>query len=194
MEIITVPNPVLRQKAKEVSQFDKKFFQFLRELATTLHQQHEPEGVGLAAPQVNKSWQVFVAVIAAHGNKDVFFINPKILQKSKEVTQKLPNGEESLEGCLSIPHLYGPIPRHEWIEINYLTPNWEKKDAQGFPSLETVTEKLSGFDARVAQHEYDHLEGVLFTDYTKEKNLALYFEDKDQWVEVKNRDEILGML
>ena len=75
MEIITVPNPVLRQKAKEVSQFDKKFFQFLRELATTLHQQHEPEGVGLAAPQVNKSWQVFVAVIAAHGNKDVFFIN-----------------------------------------------------------------------------------------------------------------------
>lgn len=194
MEIVTVPHLTLRQSAKEVKQFDKKFFKFLRQLSQTLHQQKEPQGVGLAAPQVAKTWRTFVAVIEAKKNQDVFFINPRLLNHSKETTLTLANGEELFEGCLSIPKIYGPVPRYSWVEVEYLTPDFTQKDAAGNPVLKKITEKFTDFDAKVIQHENDHLDGILFTDYSKKLHLPIFIDQKNSWVEIENREEILNYL
>ncbi len=198
MKIITAPHQTLRQKAKTVSVFDKKFFGFLEQLAKTLVEKEQPSGVGLAAPQVNKSLQVFAAILgtenqASQKPKIEFFINPVITRTSKKKIKGLANGEERFEGCLSIPLLYGPVPRHEWIEVQYQSifyhELFEKKT-----TLKNKKLRFSDFDARVIQHEYDHLQGILFTDYLLENNLPVYLEEDGKWVEVENKKEILSLL
>ena len=197
MKIITAPHPVLRQKAKEVVVFDKKFFKFLHDLAITLIKKEQPKGVGLAAPQVNKSIQVF-AVILGEKNQDSkkpvieFFINPKITKHSEKMILGGADGSERFEGCLSIPIFYGPVPRYEWVEVEYqgLT-NLELKNQ---PKIKMKKARFGDFDARVIQHEYDHLEGILFTDLVLQNNLPIYIDEDGQWVEVKNKKEILSLL
>lgn len=198
MKIITAPHPTLRQKAKEVTVFDKKFFDFLRDLAQTLIEKEEPRGVGLAAPQVNKSWRVFAAVLGAK-NQDSdkprleFFINPKLTRLSEEKILGLSDGSERFEGCLSIPLLYGPVPRHQWLEIEYqsLTDRDLRKSR---PQIVSKSARFSDFDARVIQHEFDHIEGILFTDHILKNDLPVYIDQDGAWVEVKNKKEILNLL
>ncbi len=198
MKIITAPHPTLRQVAASVAVFDKKFFAFLRELTDTLIKKEKPRGVGLAAPQVNKSWRVFVAVLG-ETNQDSdqpvveFFINPKITKHSQNKIMGLADGSERFEGCLSIPKLYGPVPRYEWVEMEYqsLKPSELTKKA---PQIITKFARFTDFDARVLQHELDHLDGILFTDYSLRENLPVYIDGGKEWVEVKNKKEILGLL
>lgn len=197
MKIITAPHPTLRQVAKEVSVFDKKFFKFLDELADTLIKKEQPKGVGLAAPQVNKSVQVFAAILGEknqNSEKPVieFFINPKIIKHSKQQILGLANGSERFEGCLSVPILYGPVPRYEWIEIEY--QSLTTKDLKNNPQIKKKKMRFHDFDARVIQHEYDHLNGILFTDHILQNNLPIYIEEDGQWVEVKNKKEVLNLL
>ena len=197
MKIITAPHPTLRQKAKELTVFDKKFFKFLRDLGDTLIKKENPKGVGLAAPQVNKSVRVFAAVLGEknqESDKPVieFFINPKIVKHSEETLLGLADGSERFEGCLSIPLLYGPVPRYKWIEMEYQSLEYSDLKKQNPPK--TKKAKFSDFDARVIQHEYDHLEGILFTDHILKNNLPVYIDEGDQWVEVKNKKEILNLL
>jgi peptide deformylase len=198
MKIITAPHQVLRQKAKQVAVFDKKFFVFLRQLADTLIKKEQPSGVGLAAPQVGKSISVFAAILGetnqtSQNPRIEFFINPIITKTSKKKIKGLINGEDRFEGCLSVPLFYGPVPRHEWIEISYQSITVQDLLQHQF-TLKSKKARFSDFDARVIQHEYDHLQGILFTDHILANNLPIYVEKDGQWVKVKNQQEILSLL
>ena len=197
MKIITAPHPTLRQKAQEVTVFDKKFFVFLRQLADTLIKKEQPSGVGLAAPQVNKSIRVFAAILGTDNQESKkpsieFFINPKITKRSDKKILGLANGGERFEGCLSVPLLYGPVPRYEWIEVEY--QSLTDKDLKTQAKAQIKKARFKDFDAKIIQHEYDHLDGILFTDLILQNNLPVYIEEGDKWVEIENKKEILSLL
>lgn len=174
MKIITIPHQTLRQVAQPVTSIDKKFLNFMDQLGDTLAKKDNPKGVGLAAPQVNESWRVFTTLLPLSGIRGEgepllrYFINPNITLASEELTFGDNPDEPILEGCLSIPEIYGPVPRHQWIEVEF-------SELIG-TELHTHTEKFEGYAARVMQHEYDHLEGRLFIDYSAELDLPLYRE------------------
>lgn len=138
--IYTVPSPVLRQKAAEVGKIGKPVLQLVDDLLRHMRSAH---GVGLAAPQVG----VLKRVFAMHPleERPVHMINPRVVKAEGKQT--------GIEGCLSIPGLYGDVTRAEYVEIEAL-------DRRG---RELIFE-LEGLHARIAQHEIDHLDGVLFTD------------------------------
>jgi peptide deformylase len=160
-EIVTLPEPVLRRKAKPITKFDKDLQTLIDDMIETMR---EAPGVGLAAPQVNVSQQLAEIEYAADEDdedetedaeenpkpakpKQLFvIINPEIVKTSEEKV----NG---IEGCLSIPGLVGEVERHEAIQVKAL-------NRYGKP----VKLKVDGWLARIFQHEIDHLNGVLFTD------------------------------
>lgn len=185
MKIITVPHPILRQKAQAITQADRKLLKFIDQLKQQLANATDPQGVGLAAPQVAKSWRLFSTQLINKDKKSYLplqvFINPKIIQQSKKITLGEKKDNPDLEGCLSIPNLYGPVPRFDWIELAYEEINYlptKKNQAahqdQNQLSLIKKTEKFTGLNARIIQHERDHLDGILFTDYILRYDLPLY--------------------
>jgi peptide deformylase len=112
----------------------------------------QADGVGLAAPQIGKSIRFFVIDATKMEDEEVadfkqIFINPEIIEET---------GDEWAfeEGCLSIPEIREDVMRPPDLTIKYLDENWEEKQ-----------ETYSGMKARIIQHEYDHIEGVLFTDH-----------------------------
>jgi peptide deformylase len=175
VKIITIPHQTLRRVATPVAAVDKRLLQFLDELGDTLWKKDNPRGVGLAAPQVDESLRVFTTLLPESGTRGDgdpflrFFINPIIRDASEEMTFGDNPEEPILEGCLSIPSIYGPVPRHQWISVEFSELN------DGL-DLITKTEQFSGYAARVMQHEYDHLDGKLFIDYSVEHDLPLYKE------------------
>lgn len=192
MQIVRAPHPALRQVAKPITTVDKKLTTFIRDISTTL-ETNERRGVGLAAPQVNKQWRMFITYMSANderGEEDEdghepprtlnIYLNPRIVKAS--LKKELGGSEESrpLEGCLSIPTLYGPVPRHSWVEVEYELVKGDQ--------LVTAQKKFVDFAARVAQHEIDHLDGILFTDYCLELDLPIYKENKQgKLVEIDDR-------
>lgn len=175
MKIITTPHPTLRQIAQPVSTIDKKFLGFIEDLSQTLIRKDNPRGVGLAAPQVDESWRVFTTLLSANGTRGEsepilrVFINPQVTAASQELTFGDNPEDPILEGCLSIPEIYGPVPRHQWIEFEF-------EELVG-TELVRSQERFSAYAARVMQHEFDHLEGRLFIDYSAELDLPLYREN-----------------
>lgn len=171
MEIIRVPHPTLRTVATPILEVDKKLLRFISSLEQTLAKTRNPKGVGLAGPQVDKPWRIFT--ISA--NAPLTLINPTITKHSKKQTfDENKEGEPFLEGCLSIPGLWGPVPRWDWVEVEFdqiSTKNSSHK-------LQETSKKFTGFEARVVQHEHDHLEGILFTDYALELDLPVFQENK----------------
>jgi peptide deformylase len=142
--------PVLRTPAPEVpaAEIESPEFQsFLRRMHEVLH---AAGGVGLAAPQVFKSQRVFLAALPNPADQDELvvetFVNPRFSDLSTEM-------EDRWEGCLSFIELMVLVPRHKALTVDYL-------DADGRPQRK----RLEGFPARVVQHEYDHLDGVLTID------------------------------
>ena len=113
----------------------------------TLYAQKNPEGIGLAAPQIGKSLQIF---ITNYEDNKLTVINPKIIKISK--TKNKSKGKP-LEGCLSLPHYYGPLSRANKITIKYSDEKSNK-----------ITKEFTGFMAQIIQHEIDHLDGILITD------------------------------
>ena len=157
LTIITAPNPILSQTAKEVSKLDKNILKFIEEMKQSLESAKDPIGVGLAAPQVGKSVRIFIAK-PSDKSKVLIFINPKILTKSSEKDYvKRPKKDASekaskkLEGCLSLPNIWGPVLRSSSLILFYLDQNGN-----------THKEKFSGFLSTIIQHELDHLNGILF--------------------------------
>lgn len=165
MKIVTTPNPILTQPAKPVPTVDKKVLEFIEEMKKTLLATQNPKGVGLAAPQLGKSWQIFIArrSLGEGGSHIQVFINPQILWKSEEMTEGVPERENKLEGCLSIPGIWGHIKRHQTIKLRYKTADDK-----------THTKKFSGFLATIIQHEMDHLEGKLFPSHVLEQKGKFY--------------------
>lgn len=179
MKIITAPHHSLRQKAAPITQVDKKIINLIEELKSTLEKQSNPVGVGLAFPQVGKNLRAFaMREVSAEGDPKqaeiIVLINPEIVEHSPHKTLGEKEKEPDLEGCLSIPNVYGPVPRWTWIKLKYQI--LEKGE------LVDQTKKLSGYPARIAQHELDHLDGVLFSDYLLELDLPAYLEQGEDLV------------
>jgi len=146
--IVTVPDPVLRKKAHKVSTFDKDLQILIDDMVETMR---EAPGVGLAAPQIGVLARVIVVEYGDDEDDDVpkklfTIVNPEIVEASADLV-------EGTEACLSIPRIQGDVERHEKLVVKGL-------NRQGKP----VKLKLSGWMARIFQHEIDHLDGVLFTD------------------------------
>ena len=155
MEIFTLGNDVLRQKALPVQDIDGQVKALSQEMIDTMHR---GRGVGLAGPQVGLLQRIFVVHI--DGESPRVFINPTIIGTSPELSL-------FEEGCLSIPGMYADVTRPDKVTVQA----WNER---GRPfTLDAV-----GFLARVIQHEYDHLEGVLFIDRLSEPKrkrlIALY--------------------
>ncbi len=174
LKVIGVKDPVLRQKAKKVTKVDKKIRQLIADMRDTLNVQKDPEGVGLAAPQVGKSLRIF---IMKYKNMERVIINPHVLEVSKDLkTKGKPKKEKKniLEGCLSLPHYYGPIKRDKQIKLEYMDENGK-----------TQTEEFTGFLTQIVEHEIDHLDGILFIDHILEQKAPLYKFDGEEWEDVE---------
>lgn len=146
------PDSVLRDKAKDV----KKFLEAEKILGDMWETMYTFGGIGLAAPQIGLRKRIFIGEV---DDEKVFLVNPRIIYKEGKDTME--------EGCLSLPKIYLPVNRAYYVEV-------EGQDEKGKSKII----KAEGLLARVIQHEFDHLEGVLIIDYTKpskrirlEKNL-----------------------
>lgn len=167
--ILSATDPKLRLKSQPVQKIDKKTLGLVKDLKDTLKVQVDPEGVGLAAPQIGKNLRLFVMKRQDGTIKTV--INPtnlKIIQKN------IKNKNKIMEGCLSLPNYYGPLARDLAVQITFLTE-----------SGKTVTETFNDFDSQIVLHEIDHLEGVLFVDRLLEQKKPLYELVGDEWHEVE---------
>jgi len=132
-------DPVLRKKAKEIEKIDEAVKSLVKELFDIMY---ATDGIGLAAPQIGVSLRLFVM----DDGTPRALINPVITFKSKET-----NVAE--EGCLSVPEVFENVERSNEVSIKYFDINGDE-----------IEERLTGYSARVAQHEYDHLDGILFID------------------------------
>lgn len=166
--IVHVPGHVLTIPAQTVTIFDKRLTKLVAVLKTTLLATKSPKGVGLAAPQIGESWRVFITRPKEESTIRIF-INPEIVTRSDEVTDGVPEHENKLEGCLSIPKIWGKVKRAKTLTIRY-------QDEKGI----THVEEFSGFLATIIQHETDHTNGILFTRRVLEQKGKLYQTAKDK--------------
>ncbi len=157
LPVVAYGMPILRKIGKEISSDYPKLDKLIDDMFETMY---ESDGVGLAAPQIDKSIRLFVIDAEPFSNLDGVteeekqkligkrvFINAKILEETgKEVSFS--------EGCLSIPGINEEVKRKEKIKIEYYDRDFNKH-----------VEEIDGLLARVIQHEYDHIEGILFTDH-----------------------------
>ncbi len=138
--VVKIPAPVLREVAQEVAKVNKQTQQLIDRMASAMK---KANGIGLAAPQLGVSQRVIL--VATKDMKPVAMINPRIVQAEGEQVKE--------EGCLSIPGLYGDVTRPAKVVV-------EAYDRKGKPT----SWELEGMPAQVAQHEIDHLDGILFID------------------------------
>jgi len=155
-------HPVLRERARPVDTSELKdplFQKLIDDMVETMHEYH---GVGLAAPQVHEGLRLFVAVLDDDPDSEseaTVIINPDIIPNASDK-------REGWEGCLSIPDIRGMVPRFTDITVLAL-------DRHG----KLIELKLKDFSARVAQHETDHLDGVLFFDRMTSMQSLTYLEE-----------------
>jgi len=163
-KIITIPNPILREKSKEVA-IDKKTHDLVKTLKETAKEGKEIKGVGLAAVQIGVPKRVFVAYSGA-SKKFLTFINPEIVWFSKRLTNQK---EQKFEGCLSLPNKWVLIKRTKDVKVKYQTE-----------SGQIQVRKFSSQLAIIIQHEFDHLNGVLIVDRALEQKEKIYELKKDE--------------
>lgn len=151
LPIITYNDPILRKKTEPVKEDSPELQMLIDDMFDTMY---NASGVGLAAPQIGKLLRIFVvdadAITEQSDEPDLgpmVFINPQI-------TDRLGEKLKMEEGCLSIPEVRDDVKRPAEINIQYLDRNFKPKIMS-----------FDGWISRIVQHEYDHLEGVLFLDY-----------------------------
>jgi peptide deformylase len=145
LEIVPHPHPALRWKSKEITKIDAELRVMVEQMFDLMY---AARGIGLAANQVALPYRLFV--INPSGDREdkeqeMVFINPQISRRN--------GSEEDEEGCLSLPEIYGPVTRATRIVVDAFDLNGQQFEVE-----------LEDLDARVVQHEYDHIEGVMFTD------------------------------
>lgn len=165
--IVRVPHKVLSTPAQPITSFDEKLTSLVREMKKTLLATKNPEGVGLAAPQIGEPYRVFITKPRENSAIRVF-INPEITGASKELTEGVPERDNKLEGCLSIPGVWGRVKRAARVSLRY-------QDKTGMPH----EEHFEGFLATVIQHETDHINGILYTQRALTQNGKLFQSVKD---------------
>lgn len=144
LRIVKYPHPALRHKSKPLRRVDGELKNIVREMFDLMYQH---KGIGLAANQVNLPYRLFILNPEGDPTKgqEYVFLNPVISKRSGTV--------EAEEGCLSFPEIYAPVKRSDKIVISAYNLDGEEMNHQ-----------LTGLLARAAQHESDHLDGVLFID------------------------------
>ncbi len=151
-QIVTLPDPVLRHKARPVTRFDAELQTLIDDMIETMR---AAPGVGLAAPQVGIAERVIVVEYAQDEEQEdapkklYVMVNPEIKTASEET-------EDGIEGCLSVPGWQGEVERA-------LTVTVKGQSRRGQP----MKVKAKGWMARIFQHEIDHINGVVFTDRAK---------------------------
>ncbi|QQS59747.1 peptide deformylase [Candidatus Peregrinibacteria bacterium] len=133
-------NTILRKRSEEVSQVNNDIQKLILNMKTSMKKE---KGIGLAAPQVGVNKRIIIATV---GDEVLGMVNPKILSFSAECAV-----EE--EGCLSLPGEFGKVSRAKRVLLQYLDENGRQQQRE-----------LNNLDARVVQHEIDHLNGILFAD------------------------------
>ena len=149
LKVARMGHPVLRERARPLDKSDIRGAVIQKLIDDMIDTMHEYHGVGLAAPQVHEGVRLFVALLDEEPDSKseaVVIINPEIVAKTQAT-------EDGWEGCLSIPDIRGKVPRFTDVVVKAL-------DRQG----RAIELGLKNFPARVAQHETDHLDGVLFFD------------------------------
>lgn len=175
MKILHTPDKFLRLKAKPVTKLDKKLEKQIADMITALKSATDPEGVGLAATQVGIDRRLFI--VSLNGKPEVF-INPIITQTSEAMLSDVHTKKKDrwLEGCLSIPRIWGFVDRPYSIEVEYETPEGGK--------LIKRHRKFEDAQSAYVQHENDHLDGILFTDHVLKQGGQLFKETKDGLVPI----------
>lgn len=178
MDVVKAPDPRLKIQTKPIKKITLSLLNTLKEMIKLTKTFKDPEGVGLAAPQVGYSESYFVGRLH-HDSKKMpkmgnkrwegyskdfsAIINPKILSYSKAT-------RSYFEGCLSIPNIWGKVKRHTGIKVSY-------QDTKG----RQITKSLKGIPAWIFQHEVDHLNGILFSERVLEQKGKFYkFTGKDK--------------
>lgn len=176
MKIVFAPNEILSASAKPVGKIDQSVLKVIKKMKAALERAKDPEGVGLAASQIGKSLQIFIARPTPK-SKIMVFINPKIenidpssqiFTKERRVGKKKKEVKK-LEGCLSLKDIWGTVLRSPKLTLSFLD---EKGKSQ--------TKDFEGFLATIIQHEYDHLQGILFSKRVLEQKGKLYKSSKDE--------------
>ena len=153
LDIVTLPGPILRQKARPVADFGPALQTLIDDMIETMH---DASGVGLAAPQIGRALRLAVIEDLPEEDEEgneipdsrslYVIVNPEIVWKSREMV-------DGIEGCLSIPGYLGEVERHEAVRVR-------GQDRHG----KKMRLRLNGWTARIFQHEIDHLNGVLYID------------------------------
>jgi len=155
-------HPVLRERARPLDKSDIKSAVVQKLIDDMIDTMHEYHGVGLAGPQVHEGLRMFVALLDDEPDSKspaVVVINPEIVPNTQAI-------EEGWEGCLSIPDIRGMVPRYTDITLKAIDRDGRSVDLQ-----------LKNFAARVAQHETDHLDGVLFFDRMKSMQSLTFLDE-----------------
>ena len=176
--LTVIPSPILFKKAQVVEKTDQKIIDLILDMVETFKVQDHPKAVGLAANQVGRPEKIFLALI---DKRIVPFINPEIIEVSKELLKTEDPDDRQLEGCLSIPGYFGEVTRPLWVKIKYQTIKLSSSGAANrakrrfdSPEVDTKTEIFKGFPATIIQHEMDHLEGKVFTEKLLSQKGKLY--------------------
>ena len=147
--IVAYGHPILKKQAQDIEKDDIDVIQLAEDMFATMY---NASGIGLAAPQIGKSIRMFIADTTPLEDDEIgdwkqVFINPEIIEEK---------GDDWAfeEGCLSIPNIREDVLRPAKIKIKYFDEHWVEH-----------TEEFDGMQARIIQHEYDHIEGILFTDH-----------------------------
>lgn len=166
--IICIPQTILSHPAKPVVSFDRNLASLIRDMKAALRAARNPKGVGLAAPQIGVPLRIFVTRPTEKHDIRVF-INPEILHTDHAVPAVAEEKKSRLEGCLSIPAIWGNVHRAPKLTLKY-------QDETGKEHVE----EISGFLATIVQHETDHVNGILFTQRALEQKNKLYQTTKDE--------------
>jgi peptide deformylase len=158
LQIRTLPDPVLRQKAKRVTKIDKSIQKLIDDMIDTLHA--DPNRAGLAAPQVGRLLRIAIIEVPEH--ELITLINPEIIKREGERIVQ--------EGCLSIPGYFGEIKRAEMVKVKA-----KNRDGKEFRL------KAEGLLAQALEQEIEHLDGVLYIDHLEspEKLFEAIKEEED---------------
>ena len=162
LKVARMGHPVLREPTQRLERSDLRKPPMQKLIDDMIETMHEYHGVGLAAPQIHESIRLFVALLDDDSDdkgEPIAIINPEIVANDGA-------REEGWEGCLSIPDIRGMVPRHVEIDVKGL-------DRHG----KSIALHLRGFPARVAQHETDHLDGILFFDRMRSLETLTFLEE-----------------
>jgi peptide deformylase len=162
LKVARMGHPVLRERTRPLDKSDIRSAVVQKLIDDMIDTMHEYHGVGLAGPQVHEGLRMFVALLDDEPDSKspaVVVINPEIIPNTQAI-------EEGWEGCLSIPDIRGMVPRYTDVTLKAIDRDGRSVDLQ-----------LKNFAARVAQHETDHLDGVLFFDRMKSMQSLTFLDE-----------------